>query len=190
MAAQEAVDPFADSVEEVKPSSKSKTAAEKRAAELEAQLKDEEAYQAPVDESGRPVPESQLTPDQKRIRDLEDQLARKQAARLTTAEDTLADKEDGDTLLIHFLEDGFTACGRVWYRGQELEFTIGSKAFIEQKDRAGRSWLELDDSDQMRKFGRVYFRRGPWPGKEWEDEAAAKAERKRASRPPLLPAVR
>lgn len=94
-----------------------------------------------------------------------------------------------ETIIVHILEDGFTAAGRVWYRGQELEYTVGEQSFEDTKDRLGVSWLLYDDSDQMRHWGRVMFRRGPWPGLEYEDSRAASAERTRGRRPPALAGI-
>jgi hypothetical protein len=77
------------------------------------------------------------------------------------------------TVLIHFLEDGYTALSTIWYRGQELELTVGSPQWLETCDREGRSWLEMagDDGAQMRRWGRVMFRPGPWPGKTLKEAA-------------------
>lgn len=92
-----------------------------------------------------------------------------------------------ETIHIHILEDGLTAHGRVWYRGQELEYTVGSGLYKATQDRNGRSWLDLDDRAQMQRFGRVMFRHGPWPGADYEDERAREAERRRARTPPSMP---
>lgn len=73
---------------------------------------------------------------------------------------------DAETFLIHFLEDGFTAFGVVWYRGQELAVPIGSPRWEQ-----GKRWLIWQDAEQMERCGKVYFRRGPWPGKKSYTEA-------------------
>lgn len=93
-----------------------------------------------------------------------------------------------DTILLHFVEDGFTADGAVWVRGQELEYPLDSPEYEQTKDRNGDSWLDLvtDESAQIDRFGKVMFREGPWPYKDYEDEAAAKAEKKRGRKPPRL----
>lgn len=162
----------------------------------------------------RPKPERELTPDQRRIRDLEDRLAKEMGGK-DPDQELESPLPDGENILIHFLEDGFTALGRVWFRGQELEFTAGSGAYADTCDRYGRSWLELADRefDQVEKYGRVMFRRGPWPGKSYVDaakvpfeklrplkgdgtitgpgpqelEAAARAEQRRGRAAPRLP---
>ncbi len=130
------------------------------------QVVDVLAGAAPAGAPARPVPESQLSPEQRRIRDLEDALAKERGRKDPDVElDTVDPGADGN-ILIHFLEDGFTALGNVWYRGQELEFAAGSGAYQDTCDRNGNSWLSLrgDDMAQIRRFGKVMFRPGPWPG--------------------------
>lgn len=99
------------------------------------------------------------------------------------AEDTSAPEKR--VILIHMAEDGFSAHERVWYRGQELEYEIGSAAHAETMDRTGHSWLDDSDAVQMRKYGRVMFRPGPWPGFDYTDDAAREAERTRKRIPPV-----
>lgn len=165
---------------------------------------------------GLPVPDEQLTPEQKRIRDLEDMLARERGSKDPVQELADLPSPDADgTILIHFLVDGVSALGQIWYRGQELEFVPGSPAYQDTCDRRGWSWLELRDNDfaQVERWGEVKFRSGPWPGKTLLDaakvtfeavkgpdgktvpppskaelEAAAKAEARRRRAAPRLPA--
>ncbi len=92
-----------------------------------------------------------------------------------------------EIIRVHVLEDGLTAHGRVWYRGQELEYTVGSALHETTQDRKGRSWLDYDDAEQMRRWGRVMFRPGPWPGQPYDDDRAAEAERRRGRVPPQMP---
>lgn len=84
-------------------------------------------------------------------------------------------------VLIHFLEDGFTAFSQVWYRGQEVEITSELRAST--IDRAGNTWIDMDDTEQFERFERVMFRKGPWPGKPWVDQQAEAAEKARDRRP-------
>jgi hypothetical protein len=100
-----------------------------------------------------------------------------------------AEPPAGTRLLIHVLEDGFTAHGQVWYRGQEIEYRVGEKAYEDTKDRSGVTWLFWDDQMQMRRWGQLMFRHGPWPGSSYEDPRAAAAERARTRRPPVLAGV-
>lgn len=94
--------------------------------------------------------------------------------------------KDGETLVIHVREDGFTANGRVWYRGQELEFTVGAQNYRDTCDRYGNSWLALDDAGQIRRWGQVMFGHGPWPGLPFDNERAAVAERNRGRVAPVI----
>jgi hypothetical protein len=63
------------------------------------------------------------------------------------------------TVLIHMVEDGLTAFGLVWFRGQELEISPQDPRWP-----SARKWIFMDDSAQMQRWGKVKFRPGPWPG--------------------------
>ena len=73
----------------------------------------------------------------------------------------------------------FTALGKVWYRGQELEFAPDSPAYRDTCDRTGRSWLDLRSNEfaQVERYGKVMFRVGPWPGKSYTEAASVPFER-------------
>lgn len=139
----------------------------------------------PTDEFGRPLAEGQLTPQQREIRVLDDAVAKKRATDLDTAPETY-EAAEGDSILIHFVEDGFTAQGRIWYRGQELEFALGGEAYEQTKNRYGVSWLDMTEDEQLDRYNTVYFRRGPWRGKDWDLAEAATAERKRNRAAPVV----
>ena len=122
----------------------------------------------------RPVPESELTPEQRRIRELEDILARERGRKDPELELVVpAVPGDPENIVIHILENGFTALGKVWYQGQELEFEPDGQAYRDTCDRTGWSWLELrgDEFAQVERWGKVMFRVGPWPGKTLLDVA-------------------
>lgn len=124
----------------------------------------------PTDAYGKPLPEEELTPEQREIRNLQDQLARTRGKNLESLEEEEEFPEDG--ILIHILVDGFTANGKTFYRGQEIVF--GERAYAETKDRNGKSWLDLDDDAQYDLWDDVKFRKGEWPGKKtYEDSAAS-----------------
>lgn len=161
----------------------------KRIRELQEELAKpapEPTLAATTDIEGRPLPEEELTEEQRTIRQLEDQLAKKKAKELETAPEQLDTATGKETILIHIVEDGFTAQGRTWFKGQEIEFVVGGRAHKETKDRNGDSWLDLDESGQIQKYGVVYFRRGPWPGLGYSEDASLREERKRNRAAPIL----
>lgn len=164
--------------------SEAERALKARIAELEAKL-----AAAPAPAPSRPKPAELLTPEERRIRELEDQLARRNADALDKAPEQYETPTSGDTILIHFVEDGFTALGRTWYRGQEIEFDVHGEAYESTKDRNGRSWLEDSEADQGRRYKKLYWRRGPWPGDGYAEDAAAQAERQRARKAPIPASV-
>jgi hypothetical protein len=127
----------------------------------------------------RPTPENQLTPEQRRIRDLENQLALERGRKDPEPElEPSVNPGDDNNILIHFVADGLTALGTVWCRGQELEFTPGSAAYRDTCDRGGRSWLDLRNNPtaQEQRWGEVKFRSGPWPGQDYTAAAKARFE--------------
>lgn len=133
---------------------------------------------APTDPTPtRPAPEHVLSPEQRRIRDLENQLALERGKKDPEPE-LEPPAEDGENVVIHFVADGITALGHNWYRGQELEFTVGSPAYRDTCDRHGWSWLSLrdDEAAQVAKYGEVKFRPGPWPGQDYLDASTAAYE--------------
>lgn len=106
----------------------------------------------------RPRPAAELTQEELAAREAAHQAALRTAAALDRAEVQYVPAE-GETITIHFVEDGFTKFGVVWYRGQEI--TLGPS---HPRWRDAVDWIMLDDRAQMQRYGRVLFRRGPWPG--------------------------
>ena len=89
-----------------------------------------------------------------------------------------------DVVTVNFVEDGLTAFQRVWYRGQELSIEKGTPEWEQTLDEDGNSWLELDENDQLDKWGVRFFREGKWAGRGFdlndpnltaEDKAALRA---------------
>lgn len=101
--------------------------------------------------------------------------------------DTTEAEETDQTILLHFLEDGFSAFAVVWYRGQELEIVKGSRSYKATLDRNGQSWLDLVDNEyeQVKRFGKVMFRKGPWFGDPSPDPEYVARELKRNRKPPI-----
>jgi hypothetical protein len=107
----------------------------------------------------RPKPESELT-DEERAERQRLHLLAVEAGRRDPGIQGFAQPQPGrQTVLIHFTEDGLTAFGQVWYRGQELEIEVGGPRWAE-----AAKWILLDDRQQMERWKRIMFRRGPWPG--------------------------
>ncbi len=107
-----------------------------------------------------PAAAPELTSEQRMIKELQNQLALARGRNDGEIEyDVLAQPGSADNIIIHVVEDGFTALGRVWYRGQELEFEVGSQAYRDTFDRTGRSWLMNANNPDAK------FRLGPWSGK-------------------------
>lgn len=126
-------------------------------------------------DSFRPKPEELLTEEEKAERRRQHQAAVAAGKRDVPLEWETA-PEGAETFLIHFLEDGFGAFGNVWYRGQELEVIVGSERWEEGWNR-GTKWLRWQDAEQMHICGKVYFRRGPWPGRKSYADGAGAFER-------------
>lgn len=99
---------------------------------------------------------------------------------------------EGELRHIHFVEDGLTAFGTVWHKGQELKMRsiqedgtyTGDIDFMRTVDRNGKSWMDLDENAQTARWSKVFFRAGPWPGKPSEDKDYIDAEKKRAGSAP------
>lgn len=107
------------------------------------------------------------TPEQAEIRELKAELARR-AAPVTV----LKTKPAEDSIIIHFVADGFLAFGQSWYRGQELEIVIGSPQHKLTFDIYGNTWLDLDADAQYERWGMEKFRPGLWRGKKWGDTSS------------------
>ena len=100
-----------------------------------------------------------LTPQERAERDRQHAEALA-AARQFEAQQPAYVPPEGETILIHFVEDGLTFAGQVWYRGQEIE--IGPS---HPRWEQARSWILLDRYAQIERYGKQYFERGPWPGR-------------------------
>jgi hypothetical protein len=64
-------------------------------------------------------------------------------------------------LRIHFVSDGFTWAGRVWYTGEEIE--IGPK---HPRWESAQPWITMTKTQQYERYGRVMFDHGPFPGRQ------------------------
>lgn len=110
----------------------------------------------PVDP--RPKPEAELTDEERAERQRQHLLAM-EAGRRDPGVEFASPPPNRETVLIHMVEDGLTAFGVVWFRGQELEIEVNGPRWSE-----ARKWILLDDAQQMLRWKKIMFRRGPWPG--------------------------
>jgi hypothetical protein len=104
-----------------------------------------------------PKPVDQLTQQERDDRDAQHAAAITATARFENAPEQIV-QTPGEAVIIHFVEDGFTFAGRVWYRGQELEIGPGHPRW---QDAA--RWIMLTRPQQVERYGREYFEHGPWP---------------------------
>lgn len=159
----------------------------KKAAPAQKVLTPENAPEVP--EGPAPGAAPVETPEQKEIRELKMMVQALQSQMQPTNTSIAAEPEDkeGDVILLHFVEDGFTSLGKSWYIGQELEFVVGEGSWENTLDRNGDSWVSMSEEDQYDRWGKIYFRRGPWRGKTykdavWEKDAPPESELERADR--------
>lgn len=69
---------------------------------------------------------------------------------------------DDGVILIHFKEDGFSAFGEIWHRGQELLIT--ERDYERTRDTLGNSWLDIRDDREAQedRYGKQMFATGPF----------------------------
>jgi hypothetical protein len=117
--------------------------------------------QARVDlEKARPRAAAELSAEELAERARQHAQAVAAAAALDQAPDPAVLPSEGETILIHFIEDGLTFAGKVWYRGQELEIGPSHPRWPEVV-----GWITLDKYGQADRWGKQYFEHGPWPGR-------------------------
>lgn len=109
--------------------------------------------------SPRPKPYDQLSPDEKRERDLAHARAVAAGKHDPGITGYVQPAPEAKSVLIHVLNDGFTAFGQVWHYGQELEVEIDGPRW-----EYAKQWILMDEFQQMAVYGRINFRHGPWPG--------------------------
>ncbi len=110
--------------------------------------------------------------DQERLeRDRQHLEAMRAAAQFEHVPETYVPTQ-GDGILIHFVTDGLTAFGRVWYKGQELEVGPSHPRWEE-----ALRWITLSKWEQIERYGRQYFDQGPWPGRRSYRESVGAYEK-------------
>jgi hypothetical protein len=118
-------------------------------------------------ESARPRPAAELTTQEKAEREAAHQQAIAAAAAFEQAEPAYVPTE-GQAIVIHFVADGLTAFGQVWYRGQELEIGPEHPRWTE-----ALGWITLTRFQQVDRWGEQKFDTGPWPGRGYADAAGS-----------------
>lgn len=111
-------------------------------------------------EDARPKPASELSAAERADRDRQHAEALAAARQFENAPAVFVPSE-GEAVLVHFIEDGLTAFGQVWYRGQEIEIGPGHPRWEE-----ARAWVLLDRTGQLNRWGKQFFAPGPWPGRQ------------------------
>lgn len=107
----------------------------------------------------RPKPVGMLSPEERAERDRQHAEAMA-AARAFENAPPVYQRTEGEAVLVHFIEDGLTAFGQVWFRGQEIEIGPGHPRWEQ-----ARGWILLDRNGQIERYGKQYFAPGPWPGR-------------------------
>lgn len=155
-------------------------------AEVESQIREEmeaqiRAEMAEKSEESREEMEAQIRAEMAaEIQAQQAQEARDRAA-AAEARPIKGTDVDGDpsvpgSITVHFVDDGLTLLGKVWYRGENLTITPGTQNWAEAHEI-----LKMDEYEQEEKWdGRRFFRAGPWRGKaltEINEELLTDAER-------------
>lgn len=119
----------------------------------------------------RPKPAAELTPEELAERERQHAAAVAASRRFEQAEPQFVPTE-GEAVLIHFIADGLTAFGQVWFLGQELEIGPDHPRWAE-----ARQWITLSRFEQIARFGEHKFDPGPWPGRPYVDAAGSFEQR-------------
>lgn len=90
-----------------------------------------------------------------------------------------------NVVTINFVEDGMTALGWSWYRGETLTVEKGTeewdRTLFENADGDMVSWLELDEDEQIERWGDRFFRPGKWSGKGFDLDDPELTEEQKAT---------
>lgn len=121
-----------------------------------------------------PKPAEELTAEERAERDRQHQEALAVNAAFENAPPEDFTPSDGETVTIHFVDDGFTFGGNVWLRGQEM--TIGP-AHPRWQDAV--RWILLSTDEQIARYGKPFFTHGPVPRQENANEQAYQVEMRR-----------
>ena len=95
---------------------------------------------------------------------MSDMLEQAKAAKSAADEVENLVKPASNSTTVHFVASGFTALGKVFLKNQELIVDHDDEAYELTLGVDGVSWLTMDEDTQIRRYGKVYFKPGPWPG--------------------------
>lgn len=84
------------------------------------------------------------------------------------AEPVFGDDDVEGKIVIHFVEDGLTLDGQVRYRGEEYVLTPKHKDY-----ESIAAIITMDEYAQESKWGKRFFREGPWRGKQFAEISEA-----------------
>jgi hypothetical protein len=121
-------------------------------------------------------PEQPQTDEDRAARDRQHLEAQRAAQAFENVPEEYVPSEEGG-ILIHFVADGLTAFGKVWYRGQELEIGPSHPRWAEAV-----RWITLTRYEQVDRYGEQKFEQGPWPGRRSYTEGLGAFERLAARR--------
>jgi hypothetical protein len=113
----------------------------------------------------RPRPTAELSDAERAERDRQHAAAMAAAAKFEQVEPSFVASE-GEAVLIHFIADGLTAFGQIWFIGQELEIGPDHPRWAE-----ARRWITMSRFEQIERWGEQKFDFGPWPGRRSYTEA-------------------
>lgn len=100
-----------------------------------------------------------LTAPEREERNRQHQMALAAGSRDPGVGAYLQPRQGTQTVLVHVLKDGFTAFGKVWFYGEEIEVEVNGPRWED-----ARRWILMDDFQQMALYKKINFRHGPWPG--------------------------
>lgn len=133
------------------------------------QVMDMEAVLAP------PKPADELTPEEKQQREIEHQQALSLNAAMDRESVPDFQSSTGDKIVIHFVDDGFTALGHVWLRGQQIAIGPDHPRWPD-----AIRWINMTPDEQINTYGKQHFARGPVPREETAQEQYRQVEIRRA----------
>lgn len=76
--------------------------------------------------------------------------------------DVEADPDKPNSVTVHFVDDGFTIFGKVWYRGEELTVQQGTPQW-EEASIGNIMLLTMTEAQQVARWEKRFFAPGPWP---------------------------